>query len=220
MNHIRLILLTILLLSVIFCSNNIVMGQSPPVARIDDIVDEYYGVKVADPYRYMENTEDPYVKKWIKEQGDYAADILTNLPARQKLLDRLLELDAGKPFNIWRYVLLKDGGIIYEKRMAGDNLSKVYLRQSSGVEKLLIDPENVPAGEGEHNALWAYDPSPDGRFVVYGLAKGGSEETVLHILEINSGEHLPETIDRIETAYNKILRFLEGCIFCMFLALL
>jgi len=203
MKRSKLIRLTILFLLVIFFNQGNVLGQQPPVARIDNVVDEHFGVKVNDPYRYMENLEDPYVKQWIKDQADYAADILTHLPARQELLDRLMELDTGRPFSTFRYIRLKNGLFFFMKRNAGENLSKLYIREASGKERLLVDPEQVPAEEGEHYSLWTYSTSPDGQFVVYGLAKSGSEETVLHVLNVKTGEPLPETIDRIETAYNR-----------------
>ncbi len=177
--------------------------QTPPIARVENIDSEYWGVKVDDPYRYMENLEDPYVKQWIKGQADYSANILSNLPARQNLLNRLQELDSGKPFSTYSYTFLNDGSLIFKKRNAGDNLSKLYIRNSAGDEKLLVDPEQVLAEEGEHYSLWSYSSSVDGEYIVYGLAKSGSEETVLHILNIKTGKHLTETIDQLETAYNK-----------------
>ena len=177
--------------------------QNPPVARVENIVDEHFGVKVNDPYRYMENLDAPEVQQWIKGQADYAANILSKLPARQALLNRLKELDAGKPFNTYNYCSLKDGKLFYKKRNSGENLYKLYIRKTSREDKLLIDPEQVPAEEGQHYSLEAYSPSFDGNYIVYGLAKSGSEQTVLHVLNIESGESLPETIDRIETAYNK-----------------
>ena len=198
----QLIRLVIIFLSAVFFKYENAAGQKPPFARVENVVDEYFGVKVNDPYRYMENLEDPYVKEWIKEQGHYSANILTNLPARQELLDRLVELDTGRPFSTYRYIRLKNGMLFFMKRNAGENLSKLYIREASGEERLLVDPEAVPVEEGEHYALWACSPSSNGEFLVYGLAKSGSEETVLHILNIKKENHLPETIDRIETAYN------------------
>ncbi len=177
--------------------------QSPPTARVENVDDEYWGIKVDDPYRYMENLGDPYVKQWIKGQADYTATILANLPARESLLNRLMELDSGKPFSTYSYTYLQDGTLIFKKRFAGENLAKLYIHNSSGEEKLLVDPEKVEAEEGEHYSLWSHSPSMDGEYVVYGLAKSGSEETILHILNTKTGSHLSEMVDHIETAYNQ-----------------
>ncbi|MBC8377281.1 MAG: S9 family peptidase [FCB group bacterium] len=203
MKHSLLILSLIVLFAGCTSMDNKTAEQSPPIARVENVDTEYWGIKVDDPYRYMENLEDSYVQEWIKGQADYTANILTNLPARKSLLNRLIELDSGKPFTTHSYTFLKDSTLIFKKRRAGENLSKLYSRNSSGDEKLLIDPEKVVADEGQHYSLWSYRPSMDGEFVVYGLARSGSEETVLHILNTKTGDHLSETIDHIETAYNK-----------------
>ncbi len=196
-------LLSLILFCTLFLYGQETSNPKPPVARVENVVTEYFGIKVNDPYRYMENLDDPYVQKWIKAQADYAANILTNLPRRQELLDRLVELDAGQPFKTYGFRLQKDGSIFYMKRNSDENLYKIYMRDQNGNEKLLVDPETVPAEEGEHYSIERYTPSSKGDYLIYGLAKSGSEEAVFHILNVVTGEHLPETIDRIETAYNR-----------------
>ena len=151
----------------------------------------------------MENLEDPEVQGWIKGQAEYAAEVLGKIPGRKALFERLKELDAGKSFRIFSIRRFKDGTIFYKKLGAGENIPKLYVRYANSAEKLLIDPEKITSEDNQHYSIGSFSPSPDGRYVVYGLAKGGSEETVLHILDIQSGQNLSETIDRIETAYNR-----------------
>ncbi len=57
---------------------------SPPVAPVRPVTDDYHGVKVVDPYRYMENLKDPEVQAWIKAQNDYARAVLGRIPGRAK----------------------------------------------------------------------------------------------------------------------------------------
>ncbi len=66
-------------LGIFFLNYEKVACQNPPVARVENIVDEHFGVKVNDPYRYMENLAAPEVEKWIRDQADYTANILSNL---------------------------------------------------------------------------------------------------------------------------------------------
>jgi prolyl oligopeptidase len=175
-----------------------------PVAPVRDVTDEYYGIKVSDPYRYMEDLENPEVQEWIKGQAEYAQQVLGKIPHRDALLKRLEELDGGKSYRIFSIIRLKDGTVFYKKIKVGENISKLYvLYANNSAEKLLIDPEKIVSNDDQHFSIEAYTPSPNGEYVVYGLAKGGSEETVLHILNIETGQHLAETIDNIETAYNK-----------------
>jgi prolyl oligopeptidase len=198
--------LTVAVLAIVVC---LIAGcepggdPGPPTARIENVIDEHYGTKVDDPYRYMENVKAPEVRSWIKGQARYAAGVLSALPGRDALLARLVELDSGRAHKIRGLVRLADGTLFYTKMGAGDNISKLYVRFSAdNLDKLLIDPEKIPSVGSQHYSISTYNPSPDGRFVVYGLAKGGSEETVLHVLNVRTGKDLPDTIDRIETAYN------------------
>lgn len=196
------VIISIIIITLLYCCQQ--TTTKPPIAPVKKVVDEYYGVLVEDPYRYMENLKDPDVLRWIKGQAEYAAEILGEIPGRAKLLEHLKELDAGKPFNTSSIIRFSDGTLFYKKRFVGENISKLYVRFTGSIdEKLLIDPEKMTSEDGEHFSLRFYSPSPDGKYIVYGLDKGGSEETVLHILAIQSGEHLVETIDRIEPYYNK-----------------
>ncbi len=198
---VSLILVVIFSLSICFCQHT---SRRPPIAKINNVVDEYFGVNVNDHYRYMENLDDPEVQKWIKGQAEYADEILSNITVRDEIYERLQELDAGKPFRIFRITRLEDGRLFYMKLTAGQNIAKLYVRYTNGSEKLLVDPEKIkPEDANQHFSISSYSISPSGKFVVYGLAKSGSEETILHIMEVESGKKLPEMIDNIETAYNK-----------------
>lgn len=207
----------LLVVALLFVTYNQGYAEAPPVARVSIVIDEYYGVEVYDPYRYMENMDDFEVQSWIKGQADYTSKTLNKIPGRSEMLSRLKELDAGKPYNIFSITRLKDGTMFFKKRAQGENLPKLYVRLANSKKAmLLIDPETIHSADDQHYSLGSYDPSPDGKYVVYRLAKGGSEETVLHILETNSGKLMPETIDRIETAYNspKWLPDASGFFYC------
>ena len=175
----------------------------PPVAKIENVVDEHWGVKVDDPYRYMEDMEDPYVQEWFKGQAEYSEGLLGAIPGHAELLDRIKELDKNKQYRIFGIHRDPDGTLFYRKLNAGENIPKLCWKDAgTKQEKILVDPEAL-AGEGDqHYSLEKYQPSPDRRSVVYGLAQGGSEETVYHVIDVRSGKIADDEIDRIETAYN------------------
>lgn len=187
-------------LQLIGCKQN---AKQAPVAKVENVTDEYFGVKVDDPYRYMENLDDPYVQKWIKGQAEYAAEVLSKIPGRQELFERLKELDGGKPFRIFSIRRLADGTLFYLKLPKGQNIPKLFVRPANGEEKLLIDPEKIKSADKQHFSIEFYSVSPDAKYVVYGLAKGGSEQTLLHVIEVETGKETGETIGHIETAYNR-----------------
>src|SRR3984893_18556749 len=67
--------------------------SAPPVAAVRVVTDEYFGVKVADPYRYMEDLTNPEVAAWFKGQNDYTRAVLGGIPGRAALLARMKALD-------------------------------------------------------------------------------------------------------------------------------
>lgn len=172
-----------------------------PVAPVHDVVDHYWGVDVHDPYRDLENLKSPVVQAWFKGQADYTDSVLSRIPIRDELLARIEELDAGRPFRVGG-IQRAAGQLFYLKTRAEDNLSKLYTRGAAGgEERLLIDPATVASTDGGHFSIAWYVPSPDGRRVVYGLAPSGSENDVLHVLDVASGKALPDVIEEVEAGY-------------------
>ena len=81
--------------------------------------------------------------------------------------------------------------------LATEIVSRLYVRDKlEGTERVLLDPAKYPAPAGAHNAISYYAPSWDGKMVAVGVSAGGSENAIIHIIEVDSGKELPETIDR------------------------
>ncbi len=177
-------------------------AQTPPVAPVRNVIDEYWGVKVSDPYRYMEDLNDPEVQAWIKAEADYAKATLDRIPGRDSLFNRIRELDAGSPYRVFGVRRMPDGGLFYFKQGADENLAKVCYRTSlDGDERLLIDPGTMDAPSGGFYSISFIRPSPDGRYLIYGIAPSGSEETTLRVLDVTTGQNLPDSVDRLEPYY-------------------
>jgi prolyl oligopeptidase len=194
----------ILLLSCALISGCSQSVPHPPVAPVRPVVNDYFGTKVSDPYRYMENLSDPQVQAWIKGQADYATHVLGAIPGRDRLLARIQELDSGAPYRISIHRRWPNGDMLYSKALATENIDKLYIKRSrDGVERLLVDPDAMSAADksGRHYSLSFCVPSIDEKYIAYGIAAAGSEQQTLHILDVATGQDLPERIDRFEDAY-------------------
>lgn len=170
--------------------------QKPLAAPVRNVTDDYYGTKIADPYRWMENNQDPEFQAWLKAQADYSHAVLRSIPGREKLLERIQQLDnAGeqvRDFQMW------GGRYFYMKALPNEENFKLYVREAaSKQERLLVDPEKVTKDD-HHYSIDYFAPSLDGKWVAYGISPGGSEESVIHILEVDGGRELPEKIDRTQ----------------------
>ena len=180
-------------------------SASPPVplpAAVRPVTDDYYGTKIVDPYRYMENLGDAEVQAWIRVQNNYARAVLASIPGRQKLLKRIEELDQSAPARVSNLRHLPGDLYFYEKLRAGEEVPKLYMCKGlNGREKLLLDPEAIKLaapnqGKGKSNITY-FTPSDDSRLVAVAIAPGGAEtNTELHVIETASGRESGEPIVR------------------------
>ena len=169
-------------------TGNTPASQSPPVAPVRPVIDDYHGTKVSDPYRYMENLQDPEVQAWFKAQDDYTRAVLARVPGSKRLLDRIKQLDQSAPYHVGDVQRYRGEKYYYQKTLATEEVSRLYVREGlGGKEKLLVDPGKFVVTPGTHYSLNYYVPSYDGRYVAYGVSPGGSEDAVIHILDTSTG---------------------------------
>jgi prolyl oligopeptidase len=172
-------------------------ADAPPVAAVKPVVDDYFGAKVTDDYRWMEDRKAPEFVAWATAENAYARRTLDRIPGRDKLLARIAAHTSGGA----SVAGVKIGGarVFYLKRKPGDNAFKLYVRDHvDGPERVLVDPEAVPT-KGPHYAIDYFEPSLEGDKVAYGISPGGSEDSVIHILDLSTGKEGAETIDRAES---------------------
>ncbi len=161
-------------------------------------VDTYWGLKVEDPYRCLENLADAGVQAYMKAQASAAEKVLGRIPGRARLLERIQELDAEVPAVVADVNRDRQGNLFYEKRLASDNQFKLYMRRGfDGAEKVLVDPEVLAKATGKPHAIGAHSNSRDGRRVAYSVSAGGAEIGTLHLIDTETGKEVMPPIDRI-----------------------
>jgi prolyl oligopeptidase len=172
---------------------------APPPAPVRPVTDEYFGVKVVDPYRYMEDLKDPQVVLWFKAQDDYTRAVLASIPGRDPLLTRIKVLDEGATARISDVRRLPGDHYFYQKRLASEDVPKLYKRDGlNSDEKLLVDPTAYATAEGPHFVISYYAPSFDGRYVAVGLSAAGSEDATLRVIDASTAKETGDVIDRAQ----------------------
>jgi len=171
-------------------------APKPPATPTHEVTDEYFGTRIVDSYRWLEDLKSPEVAAWMKAQNDYTRAVLDRVPGREKLRARIAQLDdTGVRVSAFQSY---GGRWFYLKRAPGQDNQRLYTRNgSSAAERLLLDPETLTAN-GVHYSIDYYTPSPDGKLVAVGIAPGGSENAVLHVLDAATGKELGEHIDRAQ----------------------
>lgn len=169
----------------------------PYAAPVRPVTDDYFGTKITDPYRWMEDMKNPELLDWMKSQAVYTRSILDNIPGRRDVLRRLTELSDALPSRVSSIRRLPGGQYMYLKTNAGEHLASLYVRRGlTGPETRLVDPARYPAADGQTVSISYFEPSWNGRLVAVGLAAGGSENVVIHIVDAETGRETGETIDR------------------------
>src|SRR5262245_15651430 len=167
----------------------------PVTGRIDH-ADDYYGVKIADPYRWLEDLDSPQTRAWVEAQNKVTFAWLERLPIREQLRKRLTELwnyeRFGLPVKRSPPQEMQRGGRYFFTRNDGlQNQNSIYVADSPTTQpKLLIDP-NLLSADGTV-ALTNWEVSEDGRLLAYDLAEAGSDWRECHVLEVETGRKLSD----------------------------
>ena len=167
------------------------------VATKAPVVDEYHGLKVSDPYRWLENGADPVVQEWGRQQTEATQEYLARLPATDAIRRMLTELMASPSVSYW--ALRRAGGQLFAMKeqppLQQPMLVVMHSADDPGSEVVLVDPNKLdPAGT---TAIDFFEPSFDGKRVAVSMSKGGSESGDVRVLEVPSGRDLGEVVPRV-----------------------
>jgi prolyl oligopeptidase len=166
----------------------------PETRKDTTVVDDYFGTKVADPYRWLEDDNSEETAAWVKRQNELTFGYLSTLPQRDKIRKRLETL-----YNYERYgtPFKKAGKFFFFKNDGMQDQSVLYMQDSMEAEpKVLIDPNTL--SEDGTVALGGISVSKDGKIMAYQLAASGSDWNEIHLLDLESGEALEEIIQWVK----------------------
>ncbi len=161
-----------------------------PLTRRDDLVDDYHGVKVPDPYRWLEDQNSPETRAWIKAEDDRTRAVLDGLPGRDAIRQRLTELMNVDVIGVPRE---EAGRYFFSRRKVGQDLPVIYVRQGlEGEDRVLIDP--LPLSPDHSTSVTLQDVSRDGKLIAYGIRLGGKDEESIHLKDVDSGQDLGDVL--------------------------
>ncbi len=180
-------------LLLLVCGTALVAQTSPfkyPSPRKGDAVDTYFGTRVADPYRWMEDLNAPELKKWVEAEDAVTFKYLDALPLRDTLKKRITELWNYPKVTAPRYA----GRHWFYNRNSGlQRQSVVFTRETlTGSETVALDPNSLsPDGS---IALSGFRPAPDAQHFAYGQSEGGSDWSTYYVRELGTGKQLADVI--------------------------
>jgi prolyl oligopeptidase len=162
-----------------------------PDAERLDLTEELHGQQISDPYRWLEDASDPRTESWSKAQDTLFTEYQERWPGQEALRQRINELVGAGVISvpIWRgdrHFLIR--------RTADQEHAVLLVVDADGEERVLVDPMAIdPSGT---TTLDTWQPSKEGELLAYQLSEGGSEESILRVLDVASGEDVEGPIDR------------------------
>ena len=161
----------------------------PPTKKVDQ-VDDYFGTKVPDPYRWLEDENSAETKAWVDAQNVVTFGYLDKIPYREKLKARLTQLfnypRISAPFRRGdTYFFTKNDGL--------QNQSVYYIQKGvNGTPEVFLDPNKFSA-DGT-SVLSAFSLSKDGKYLAYGISQGGSDWVTIHLMEVATRKNLSDEL--------------------------
>lgn len=170
---------------------------SRPQSARKPVAENYHGVSVTDDYQWLEDANDPAVKKWVEVQNRYTRKHLDAIRSRSAIEEHLRELYTTRPASY--YAPSQRGGRLFAMKNAPPKEQPMLVTLASAddpaSERVLLDPVKL-ASDASLSIDW-YVPSLDGRLVAVSISRGGSERGDLHFYDVATGKPLPDIIPRV-----------------------
>lgn len=177
----------------LFLSQLISAQYNYPATPEKAVVDDYFGTKITDNYRWMEDMKSPEVQSWFKNQSQYSQSVINKISHREDLFNRMKEVQgmSGDSFEI---IQQRQNLYFYTKTKKNENLSKLYSRDlSTGKETLIFDPETL----GKNTQITNFTVDSKAKKIAILLSKSGGEICTLRILDLTTKKLLSDEIGPI-----------------------
>lgn len=165
---------------------------APPAAKKIPVTDNYFGTKVTDDYRWLEDANSPATRAFINDENQYTQRYLQQARIRPQIASELQNLEQA---STWTRPIQRGEDLFFTKRLSGEDQASVYVRHGwTGKDKRLIDPAQL--SRNPNTSVELMDVSRDGALVAYGVREGGEDETTIHIYNVKTGKTLFDTLPR------------------------
>ena len=161
-----------------------------PAAATDNVIDDYFGIKVADPYRWLENDSSDATAAWVAAQNEVSSAYLSKIPFRNALKQRLTSLyryeRMGAPFKVkGKYYFFRNNGL--------QNQDVLYVQDALDAEPRVFFDPNTLSDDGTV-ALNSISFSEDGKYFAYVISRSGSDWNEIFVAETATGRRLDDHI--------------------------
>ncbi len=163
---------------------------SPPPVQATPVVDNYFGVKITDNYRWLEDSKSPATRAYIDAENAYTARYLKQARIRPQVEG---DLDALEHVSRWTMPTERNGVYFFQRRLAEEEQASIYVRRGwTGKDERLIDPGKL--SRDPNTSVELEDVSRDGSLVAFHLRQGGADEASVRFAETATGKLLDDEL--------------------------
>ncbi|MDX6181526.1 prolyl oligopeptidase family serine peptidase [Flavobacterium sp. Fl-77] len=198
--------ITILSLGIIMSGNTFAQSKQEKAPSVP-ATDTYFGIKVEDKYRNLEDLKNEQTLTWLKGQADYTNNILNSIPGKQSLINELTSINDRVSEVISGVQIMQDGTYFYQKTTPKDQVAKLYKRNGlKGKEILIFDPESLK-GEGKDTfKISSFSPNKSGKLIGVNISKNGGEMSEMLLINVADNKILSDKIDKLRFGYANWLK--------------
>lgn len=179
---------------------------APPSAPRDQVADVLHGVRVPDPYRWLEDPSSPRTRAWIEAEQRYTHRLLDHQPSLDGLKGDLRTLTA---LETPEAVIYRRGRYVILKKERNRQIASLYLRDGiNGPERRLIDAQSLSSDNG--TTIDLLNVSDNGNVIAYGQRRGGQDQLSIHFYDVAAGRTLPDVLPEARYIYWSLLFSPDG----------
>ena len=162
----------------------------PPAVDTVPVADDYFGTKILDSFRWLEDAKSPETRAFIDAQNAYTGRYLKQATIRSQVVD---DLDALENVTAASTPHERGDSYFFTKRLSGEQQASIYVRHGwTGKDERLVDPAKL--SRDTNTSVSIADVSRDGSLLVYELKQGGADEAGIHVLNVKTGKTLEDEL--------------------------
>lgn len=173
------------------CNNRYQIKEYPAADRDETVVDDYFGTKVTDPYRWLENDTSAKTGAWVEAQRRLTNEYLSHIPYRETIKNRMTQLADYERYGV---PSKRFGKYFYSKNDGLQNQSVIYMQNADGGEpEVLLNPNKL--SDDGTVSLGGTSLSNDGKYLAYTINRSGSDWVEIYVMNVETMELLEDHIE-------------------------
>ena len=172
------------------CDTRYKIKEYPMTERDETVVDDYFGTKVHDPYRWLENDTSAATMAWVEAQRALTNEYLSHIPMRETIKARLTQIADYERYGV---PSKRFGKYFFSKNDGLQNQSVYYVQDSDGEPEVLLDPNKL--SDDGTVSLGGMSLSNDGKYLAYTIQRSGSDWVEIYVMDVATKQLLPDHIE-------------------------